>query len=580
MADRDVTADVVVRDQTGPGIDSASRRVKKFGDEVDRVNKRAEGSLKALSGKIGSGITDGLAKAVTGAGAGLAKLGVKAGADVASGIASSIQSAGPQVQGAISAVLVGAAITAAPLIAATIAGAVTSTAALGGLAVGIAAIAKDARIAAAGREIASRLLGALRTEAAPLIAPVLQALQKLQASGLRIVSTLGPGFASLARYVDPLVTSITKAGEAIARGLVASMQNAGPLILSIGSGIEKLGAALEESLTLFASIGPEAAAAFDLIFSALSGVITLVSKFIVTTVLAAKQVITLGGLLGDDSDKMNELNAATTAATTGINGFKLGLDGTSSSATSAAMAVQTLAQATALSGQTAVDQQLAQINLNNVLKQVGETREEGARLTDNESQALINLRGAIDQQAQAMANNGATATEVNAKVNELRNTFIAQARQMGLNQQQAEALAAEYGLFPRNVSTNVRLTGASEAERELERVRAKAGSIPAQVNIAIRVTGSTASRQAIEAALAKQSMSADSGFGHHAESFAAAAGFGMTGRMSGAQQRERPINVASEVNVMLDGRAIAPMARAIATQTVADNEWTRRRSKR
>lgn len=582
MADRDVTADIVVRDQTGPGVSSASRRIKSLGDDVDRVNKKAESGLKALSGKLGSGITDGLAKTVTALGAGVAKLGIKAGQDIAGGIAESIQGSAPQVQGAVTAVLVGAAVTAAPLIAATIAGAVTSTAALGGLAVGIAAVASDVRIAAAGRRIGERLLGSLREAAGPLILPVVAALNKLGDAGTRAIGILAPGFASLARYIGPLVDGISEAGEALARGLVASMQNAGPLLAAIGRGIAELGRAAEFALTKFAALGPESAIVFGGLFKAAAATVKIIAEVIFQISVFAKQVVTLGGLLGDGADKMAGLENATDGAATGLAAFTGAASGAGTTAGIAASQLQAMANGFSAVSNANVGADEALIRYNNSLKAANETREAGAQFTDNERQALINLRGAIEGQISALQAQGASTDEINTKVNTARLSFIAQARQMGLNQKQAEDLAAQYGLFPREVSTRMKIIGASEAQRELERTRAKAGEIPPLINIAIRVTGSSASRQAIAAAVAKQSLSADyhPDMAKHAEQFAIGSGL-RTGPLAGASVRNtQPVNVASQVTVLLDGEPVRATALAVSEQVNADSEWKRKRTRR
>lgn len=68
-------------------------------------------------------------------------------------------------------------------------------------------------------------------------------------------------------------------------------------------------------------------------------------------------------------------------------------------------------------------------------------------------QALIDLAKAGQDQIDAMTKNGATTAQLTSKQDELRQTFIRQATQMGLNNQAAQDLANRYLGIPTNINT-------------------------------------------------------------------------------------------------------------------------------
>lgn len=565
MADREVVLRITADDDTGPGLASAILRAARAQDKLDKQAKKN-------SDKIGYRLAENLSKAATGVGAALGKIGLDGGKKVADSLSSSLSSAGPQVQGAVVGAITAGIVTGAPLIAATISGVLTAGIASGGVAAGVLLAVRDQRVKSAGIELAERLLGGLSSAASSFIEPTLGAINKINRAFLAGLPQIEEGFRAASAFVTPLTDAILDAGAAIGRGVLAQLQNAGPVISAVSDGIRMLGVAVEYTFTRLAQTGDAGAVALRDLLGLVSSLIIGLADLIATLTEVYGWFRSLGEVGNDSAKGMKEATRGAEGATEGLFAFTAAADASATAATAAAYASRDLSGAFAtLEG--------AQIASARALEAANKVREDGATFTLNEREAILNTANAYNAEIEAMRAQGAASTEVNAKSNSLRESLIAQAMEMGNTRAQAEALVAQYGLFPKNVTTRVGVAGADTAAAELERVRAKAGEIPAIINVAIRVTGSEASRQAIEAAYAKQNMMADA-----SAQFSAAHGFAASGRLMHAEQRAGaarpgPISLNSEVRVNLDGRAIAPVAVAVAREDRKRAAW-RSKSKR
>lgn len=568
MADRTVEADLVVNDKTGPGFASAGAKAKKFGDDVDKIGDDAGKSLGSRIGgsfgKIGQSIT-----------AGLAKVGSVAGGKMGDAIANSLSNASPQVQAAIGGVVAGAAATLAPLLGGALSAAVIGGAAGVGIIGGIVLAARDQRIAGAAQSLGQRITSSLNAQGGVFLEPLLASIGKVSDRFEQLAPLIGRGLAAAARFVEPLTDALLDAGQAITTGLVAAIQNAGPVMTSIGNGIRLVGQTIGDVFALLSTQSDNAASALDAVFAIISGAIQMIGQFVYVLTAAWGAIRTLGGLLGDDSAGVEKVAPDADAAANSLGALIPKLDGTGAAAGGAASSMTALGNATrdVAAANASLDQ--SQISLNAALAATKQVREEGGRVTDAERNSLLSLNSEIGRHLEALAASGAGADEVNAKSNALRASFIEQARAMGMSEQQAQALAARYGLFPKTVDTKVVLSGAEQARRELEYTRAAAGNIPATINIAVRVTGSSNVAE-VARSLAKQSMMADrvSAFGEAQAAFAAS-GAGSFGLLAGASQRSGApkINLTNRVRVELDGRTLAPEMARTATAIVDTKAW-------
>jgi len=577
VADRTVEADVIVNDKTAAGLDSASRRVKKFGDDVDNESKRAgDRAGRNLGGRIG----DGLQNASRQIGVGVAKIGTLVGGKLGDAIGNSVQNASPQIQAALGAVVIGAVATLAPLLGAGLAGAVVGGAAGTGIIGGVLLAARDARVQTAAQSLGQRIMTGLNQQGGVFLEPVLASLGKISDRFNALLPLIGRGFQAASRFVEPLTDALLDAGEAITRGLVTATIKAGPVIAAIGDGVRQVGQAIGDVFTVMSGQSENAASALRVLFSIISGAIRMIGDFVYALTATWGAIRTLGGLLGDDSAKVKKVGPDARNAADGLGALIPALTETGTSASGAATSMQALVGATSAlaSANASLDQ--SQIALNAALAATKQVREEGGRVTDAERSSLLALNTEIGQHLEKMAATGASADQVNAKSNELRLSFIEQARAMGMSEQQAIDLAARYGLFPKTVDTKLTLSGAAQAARELEYVKAAAGSVPAAINIAVRVTGSSNVAE-VARSLAKQSMMADAAGAYEdaSASFASIRG-GRAGALAGARVRSGPINLASEVRVQLDGRQIAPAVTTVATTLDKRVAWREKRTKR
>lgn len=567
MADRTVEADLVVNDKTGPGFASAGAKAKKFGDDVDKIGKEA--GDKAGKG-IGSGITGALGKLGGGIGKALTD-----GLNIGDKIGTAIQNASPQAQAAVGALAVGAAATLAPLLAGALSAAVIGGAAGAGIVGGIVLAARDQRIASAAQSLGQRVMSSLNAQGGVFLEPVLASIGKISDRFAQLAPLIGRGLAAAARYVEPLTDALLDAGQAITTGLVAATIKAGPVIAAIGNGIRQVGQAIGDTFSLLSTQSDNAASALNVVFAIIAGAIRVVGDFVYALTAAWGAIRTLGGLLGDDSAGVKDVAPDADAAANSLGALIPKLDETGSSAGGAAGSMTALAGATrdVAGANASLDQ--SQISLNAALAATKQVREEGGRVTDAERSSLLALNSEIGRHLEALAASGAGADEVNAKSNTLRASFIEQARAMGMSEQQAQELAARYGLFPKTVDTRLTLTGAEAARRELERTRALAGSIPDQINIAVRVTGSSNVAE-VARSLAKQSLMADraGAFGESASAFAAS-GAGSFGMLAGSSRRAGPskINLTNRIRVELDGRTLAPEMARTASAIVDTKAW-------
>lgn len=96
----------------------------------------------------------------------------------------------------------------------------------------------------------------------------------------------------------------------------------------------------------------------------------------------------------------------------------------------------------------------------------------------NNRQALDNIAQSALSLTKAMLDDGRSMEEVNAKTVSARAEFIRIATQMGLNAAAANKLADEYGLVPREVSTDVETPGMNMAQKGAKELRAALLNIP------------------------------------------------------------------------------------------------------
>ncbi|MFI9846513.1 hypothetical protein ACIHFD_56490 [Nonomuraea sp. NPDC051941] len=180
------------------------------------------------------------------------------------------------------------------------------------------------------------------------------------------------------------------------------------------------------------------------------------------------------GLAGGDVDKLKALlpgySAAASAAEQATAPTGDALKDLGSGARDAANDVGTLRSAisqltsltsnamqTEISYKRAVDDAAASIRENG---RAHDTNSEAGR---RNREALIGLAEKANAFRQALIEQGAPLSEVNAKLATQRDQFVSLAEKMGFSRKQAEELATKLGLIPGNVKTDVKTPGGKEA---------------------------------------------------------------------------------------------------------------------
>lgn len=110
---------------------------------------------------------------------------------------------------------------------------------------------------------------------------------------------------------------------------------------------------------------------------------------------------------------------------------------------------------------------------------------ESGRLLDSQVRAV---RDGMLRQAEAAYANGEAQDDVRDRVRQARDAFIDQMEAMGLTQDQARALADEYGLIPKEVSTEANLV--DKASDKARGVKRDVEAIPGQKSVNINATTS------------------------------------------------------------------------------------------
>lgn len=584
-SDRDVEINISANDKTSKGFRSAAREAERFREKVEAEVEKAG----RLGGdKLGQRVADGLGgklQTIAGIAAGI---GSKAGERLANNLSNSISGAGPQIQGAITAVIAGGIATAAPLIGATLAGAVIGGAGVGGVVGGIVIASRDPRIKTAATNLGTSIMETLDRQAQVFVGPLLNAIGLIQQKWTAISPLIQRALSASARYVEPLTRALLNAGQSILGGIVAALERGGPVIDATARGIEKIGKSVGDAIALFSTLGPEAASAFDFIFTVVAKTIDALAQFIYVLSKVWGWITTLGGLVGDDGAGMEQLSgdirtvdAAARPAATALQG----LAGATKEVSDATLYLDKV-YGNSVEGRMALD--AAEFAYKRTLEGVNDAKEKGGQISIAEREYLRGLAEQTAAYTAELSKNGVSGDALRAKQTELMNAFIASARQMGMNAEQARALAARYGLIPPEIKTNVKVTGVPAAVTNIRAVEQEANRVDGRVvDVAIRVTGSNASRQAIAAAVAKQSMMADAGMRaeHAAATFAARHGFAagggsLAGAYLRAGSRESAMELRQDLTVNLDGRLIAPAMMTISRRTTADSEWRRTVGKR
>lgn len=166
------------------------------------------------------------------------------GSQITSGLGSAAAAAGPLKLG-------GAAIGAAalPLLGASVSAAVLGGVGAGGIIGGIALAADDPEVQAAGTDLAATLSSSFGAAAAPFTAPLVDSLNELKGTAANAAGELAPGFAALAKTIEPLTDGIDGLVDNALPGVTKAMKSAAPVIRLVADELPELGQELGDFLS-------------------------------------------------------------------------------------------------------------------------------------------------------------------------------------------------------------------------------------------------------------------------------------------------------------------------------------------
>lgn len=366
MADRQLTIDLLARDQTGgapkrvadkldnvaDAADKADKSTDKLGKSTDRLSesqdrakeriagldsniktiqqnlvflhqamgdaaddaerldiskgiRRAEADIKRLSKSrdVLKGLSDEAEKAGRSFGTNLAQ-GISGGIGSVSGkLAGSV---GPTVGGAI-------ALAAAPVLMQTLATALSGGVGLGVLGVGIMSAVKNSpEIQTAGKQLGIKFVTGIQDAASDsLEGPIRESFSILESAGNDVVNNLGSAFKALGPAVKPLVSDLATVAQVLTEGLAGVASTSGPALAGLGDTMVTLASGVSDFITIVSDGGPEAASNLTLVAGAIADTVRytgwLIDKF---NDLSSNPWVT-GGLLTLLRDHYKDASEAT-----------------------------------------------------------------------------------------------------------------------------------------------------------------------------------------------------------------------------------------------------------------------------
>lgn len=357
---------------------------------------------------------------------------------------------------------------AAPLIGATISAAVIGGASAGGVLGGVLIASKDPRVAAAGKALGETLLSDLKKDAKPFIEPVLDAIALIQVKFRGMNADIAAIFSKSSTFLAPLVNGVTNAVSSVVHGIGALVSQGEPVIKAFGQVFVDAGRGIDMAFEVIAGGSDDASLALRDLGQSIQIVIVATGYLIrwlteaygffsaADDVIrkAQRGFIDLGDSVTGAGDSMavtNQTATVTAAVQRQVGSVVLS---TAEAAGVAGLNMQTFGEqmtAAASKGRGFFDSQTAVAeaidNTTAALHKNGRTLDAGTEKGRANRKELSNLAGQLLNNLDAQTKLGASSSELSAKANENRNTFIRLARQFGLSKTEAGNLATEMGLI-------------------------------------------------------------------------------------------------------------------------------------
>jgi hypothetical protein len=453
---RDVEANLTVHDRSAAGLGSAERNFARTSD-----------NLKRRSDEVNSKLAKNIVNLVE---------------TVSPRLAASLTSAFGTAGSAGAPLLVAGLAAATPLLAASLSAAVIGGVGVGGVIGGIALVADDPRVKAAGGQLGRNLLSGLKQDATPFVQPVLAAADRIDAKFTALRPKIAGIFANSARFVAPLTTGVLRGVDGIVSGIERLTSRAQPVMDQLGDTVGDLGEAFGRALDTLSRGGDGAAAALKNV----TNVLTLMVDIASVTILALTKVYgwldkigAASGFLGILAEATGNAGDESENAASGFNLLGQAMSRSSADVESLTKGLQEAEDAVAgvhranralYASTTDVAQAVA--DATKEIRANGRTLDQNTQKGRENRTALIRVANALqDNYEKYVAVNGAgRAAEKVADSN--RSAFIRLARQAGATAGQAQRLANELFGIPKSRTTNIQLQKA-EAERRLAELKRK-----------------------------------------------------------------------------------------------------------
>lgn len=488
MADRDVSVDATLRDKTGPGVRSATRNLKqveKSWRDVDGQGRRTAAAAQHIASQWGRGLSkvagatsrwarsgDSAGKKfVRGVGSGISKL-ADLGGSIGGSLSKAVSAAGPYVQVAMAAVLVGGAVSAAPAIA----GAIVGGAGLGGIVGGLLIASKDARVAGAIDDLKEDIGSGLREAAGRFVPASLDAVKRARVAFRGMLPDLRRIFDVSATWLGPLTTSLGRATQSVLDGVTKAVTKAGPIINGIGQGVEMIGQATGKVFADLSDNGQSMALALKFALAVVAGAITQAGRALnalVETFEFFIKKIPGGKKWLDDMSKSQD--GAKTSAFNLAGGFQQ----MATDADKAAAGISRVKEKADDLVDSNIGLAQSQIASRDATRQASEAIKENSKAklsnserADRNKSALLSMATAFNQEAAAGEKSGLSAGKASEAYARNRERLIAMAEKAGYSKAKAEELAATLLKIPKNVNTDVNV-GTKSAFKQLETFRKK-----------------------------------------------------------------------------------------------------------
>lgn len=433
-----------------------------------------------------------------------------------------------QVRGGLIVGVVGAAALAAPLLGGVIAAAVIGTVGAGGIVGGIASAARDPAVGRAAGRFVDEIERPFARLGGAFVEPVVEALDVLGDAGNRTLGQLRPDIEALAPVVVDLAEGLAGMARAATPGIAAALREAQPVLQTLARELPGLGRSLGDMLQLLADGSDDAAEALSALLtitelsigafarfirgaSELYGVyerlanIPILDSFLVGGI---GKFITMGGdaraASKDLRGEVDLLGLAAAESAYESRAFAEDAVKLADSMYGAAQAAGGLHNALQILNGGALDVRDAERSFQAAIDDATASLEEHGRTLDIGTEAGRANQAALDAiatSAQSLATaifeETGSQEQATAAINAGRDALIEAAREMGYNQEAAEALADEILSIPDSWGTDFD-NNAPAAQRPVERYRDQIERIPSLVRTEIRTeftsTGQPSSR--------------------------------------------------------------------------------------